>query len=367
MNLAVLHVPTIKPLDEATILQRGAPQRAAGGRGGEPHHHRRPGRGGRRGAAARRRARRSSGRSRCRTSSWTPAPCRRCTTATASRPAPWPPASRAGSSACPTAVPGRRAGHGDTDLRSGRHRMTMQITRRHLLAGTAAVLAAPAVLRRRAMAATTLTLGHGAAPGNPRSGRGGGVRQACRGEDRGARDGEHRRLRAARQRRRHADQPAHGGARHHRQQPGRCLGPGPRAGDARAAVPVRGQRRGLPACSTARSAPSWRRSSRRSASMPLGWWDNGIRHITNSKKPINTPADLQGLTIRTPADPMTIDIFQALGARPSRSPSASSTSRCSRAWSTARRTRSPTSPAPSSTRSTSSSASRATSGSATPS
>ena len=47
---------------------------------------------------------------------------------------------------------------------------------------------------------------------------------------------------------------------------------------------------------------------------PLGWWDNGIRHITNSKKPINTPADLQGLTIRTPADPMTIDIFQALGA-----------------------------------------------------
>ena len=48
--------------------------------------------------------------------------------------------------------------------------------------------------------------------------------------------------------------------------------------------------------------------------MPLGWWDNGIRHITNSKQPINTPADLQGLTIRTPADPMTIDIFQTLGA-----------------------------------------------------
>jgi tripartite ATP-independent transporter DctP family solute receptor len=47
---------------------------------------------------------------------------------------------------------------------------------------------------------------------------------------------------------------------------------------------------------------------------PLGWWDNGIRHITNSKKPINKPEDLQGLTIRTPADPMTIDIFQALGA-----------------------------------------------------
>jgi tripartite ATP-independent transporter DctP family solute receptor len=46
----------------------------------------------------------------------------------------------------------------------------------------------------------------------------------------------------------------------------------------------------------------------------LGWWDNGIRHITNSKKPIEQPADLEGMKIRTPADPMTIDIFQALGA-----------------------------------------------------
>ena len=63
-----------------------------------------------------------------------------------------------------------------------------------------------------------------------------------------------------------------------------------------------------------RSAPSWPKSSQASASCRLGWWDNGIRHITNSKKPINTPADLQGLTIRTPADPMTIDIFQTLGA-----------------------------------------------------
>jgi TRAP-type transport system periplasmic protein len=46
----------------------------------------------------------------------------------------------------------------------------------------------------------------------------------------------------------------------------------------------------------------------------LGWWDNGIRHITNSKQPIEQPADLEGMKIRTPADPMTIDIFQALGA-----------------------------------------------------
>lgn len=46
----------------------------------------------------------------------------------------------------------------------------------------------------------------------------------------------------------------------------------------------------------------------------LGWWDNGIRHTTNSKHPITKPEDLQGLKIRTPPDPMTIDIFKALGA-----------------------------------------------------
>jgi tripartite ATP-independent transporter DctP family solute receptor len=46
----------------------------------------------------------------------------------------------------------------------------------------------------------------------------------------------------------------------------------------------------------------------------LDWWDNGIRHITNSKRSIFVPADLKGLKIRTPADPMTIDIFQTLGA-----------------------------------------------------
>jgi len=46
----------------------------------------------------------------------------------------------------------------------------------------------------------------------------------------------------------------------------------------------------------------------------LGWWDNGLRHITNSRRPINRPEDLRGLRIRTPADPATIDTFQALGA-----------------------------------------------------
>ncbi|WP_024303989.1 TRAP transporter substrate-binding protein [Pseudogulbenkiania sp. MAI-1] len=46
----------------------------------------------------------------------------------------------------------------------------------------------------------------------------------------------------------------------------------------------------------------------------LGYWDNGIRHVSNSKRPIKAPADLKGLKIRTPPDAMTVDIMQALGA-----------------------------------------------------
>ena len=46
----------------------------------------------------------------------------------------------------------------------------------------------------------------------------------------------------------------------------------------------------------------------------LGYWDNGIRHVTNSKRPIKAPADLKGLKIRTPPDGMTVDIMQTLGA-----------------------------------------------------
>ncbi len=48
----------------------------------------------------------------------------------------------------------------------------------------------------------------------------------------------------------------------------------------------------------------------------LGYWDNGIRHISNSKRAIKAPADLKGLKIRTPPDAVTVDIMQALGADP---------------------------------------------------
>jgi TRAP-type transport system periplasmic protein len=46
----------------------------------------------------------------------------------------------------------------------------------------------------------------------------------------------------------------------------------------------------------------------------LGYWDNGIRHMSNSKKPLIKPEDLKGLKMRTPPDAVTVDIMQSLGA-----------------------------------------------------
>src|SRR5699024_1697661 len=48
----------------------------------------------------------------------------------------------------------------------------------------------------------------------------------------------------------------------------------------------------------------------------LGCWNNGMRDITPSVRPIEVPEDLAGLKIRTPDDPMTIDNFAELGANP---------------------------------------------------
>jgi TRAP-type transport system periplasmic protein len=46
----------------------------------------------------------------------------------------------------------------------------------------------------------------------------------------------------------------------------------------------------------------------------LGYWDNGIRHMSNSKRPLLKPEDLKGLKMRTPPDSVTVDIMQSLGA-----------------------------------------------------
>ena len=49
----------------------------------------------------------------------------------------------------------------------------------------------------------------------------------------------------------------------------------------------------------------------------LAVWENGFRHITNSKRPINKPADLQGIKLRVPEGKWRVIMFQAYGANPS--------------------------------------------------
>ncbi len=48
----------------------------------------------------------------------------------------------------------------------------------------------------------------------------------------------------------------------------------------------------------------------------LAWWENGFRHITNSKRAINVPDDLKGLKLRVTPDKIRLDTFKALGALP---------------------------------------------------
>ena len=45
-------------------------------------------------------------------------------------------------------------------------------------------------------------------------------------------------------------------------------------------------------------------------------WDEGFRQITSSTKPIRTPEDLHGFTIRVPPSPIELSLFQSLGAAP---------------------------------------------------
>ncbi len=193
--------------------------------------------------------------------------------------------------------------------------MTTTINRRTLLRGATALIAAPAVLSlpRGAQAATTMTLGHNAAPGNPR-----GI--AC---------DEFARLVAENTGGEFAVRVAGAEQLGNEQSLLTSLRTGAvdmtvnSQGSASALVPEIAAL-GLPFLfNTSADAfkvlagPVGAALAERFAAVqmvPLGWWDNGIRHITNSKKPIVTPADLAGLTIRTPPDPMTIDIFKTLGA-----------------------------------------------------
>jgi len=48
----------------------------------------------------------------------------------------------------------------------------------------------------------------------------------------------------------------------------------------------------------------------------LAVWENGFRHITNNERPINTPADLEGIKLRTPKGEWRGKMFQSYGANP---------------------------------------------------
>lgn len=52
----------------------------------------------------------------------------------------------------------------------------------------------------------------------------------------------------------------------------------------------------------------------------LVFFENGFRHMTNSKKPINTPADMAGLKMRLMENPVHMETFRVLGANPSPMP-----------------------------------------------
>ena len=48
----------------------------------------------------------------------------------------------------------------------------------------------------------------------------------------------------------------------------------------------------------------------------IGVWENGFRHITNNVRPINVPADLKGIKLRTPKSKWRLKMFQSYGANP---------------------------------------------------
>ena len=52
----------------------------------------------------------------------------------------------------------------------------------------------------------------------------------------------------------------------------------------------------------------------------LSYWELGYRHITNSKRALNTVADIDGLKLRVIPNPINVDWVKALGANPTPMP-----------------------------------------------
>jgi TRAP-type transport system periplasmic protein len=184
-------------------------------------------------------------------------------------------------------------------------------TRRAVLLGAAGLLATPAVLR--AQGQVRLTLGHGAAPGNPRSLAAERLATLLKERSQGRIE-----MRVA-----GSAQLGDDAAMLTALRTGTLDMSVNSQGAASAVVPEVAALglpflfNGAPAAYKVVDGPAGEDLAKRFEAVGLtvlGWWDNGIRHTTNSKRPITRPEDLRGLKIRTPPDPMTIDIFQALGA-----------------------------------------------------
>ena len=193
--------------------------------------------------------------------------------------------------------------------------MVTHTDRRTFLKGVGLLVAAPAVIvsPREARAAVSLTLGHGAAPGNPRT-----VAAEAFAKMVSERTGGNVAIKIA-----GSEQLGNDVSMLTSLRTGALDLTANSQGAASGLVPELAAL-GLPylfpdpeAASRTLNGPIGEEVAKKFAAVgmiPLDWWDNGIRHTTNSKRPINTPADLSGLKIRTPADPMTVDIFQAFGA-----------------------------------------------------
>ena len=52
----------------------------------------------------------------------------------------------------------------------------------------------------------------------------------------------------------------------------------------------------------------------------LAYYENGFRQLTNSARPVKSPADLKGLKIRTMQNPIHLEAFRAMGANPTPMP-----------------------------------------------
>ena len=53
-----------------------------------------------------------------------------------------------------------------------------------------------------------------------------------------------------------------------------------------------------------------------SGNVAIAWLEQGFRVLTNSKKPVNTMADLKGLKIRVPVNPIMVETFKAWDCEP---------------------------------------------------